>query len=147
MLPEKDSRSPKEDGKDVITVEKQLPPWLLAFARELRQKQTEPEELLWQLLRNRQLNKLKFRRQHPLKAGFILDFYCAESKLAVEVDGGYHNSEKQKKYDAERTKIIGEYGISVIRFTNEEVLNCTQEVLERIVASPPSPLQKERGRG
>jgi very-short-patch-repair endonuclease len=128
----------------------QIPSQLLANARELRQNQTDAEELLWQLLRGRKLNSLKFRRQHPLKAGFILDFYCAELKLGIELDGGYHNDAMQQEYDAERTKIINEYGINIIRFKNEDVLLDTENVLKMIASSPrpvghPSPIWRGDG--
>jgi very-short-patch-repair endonuclease len=112
----------------------------LANARELRKNQTEAEEFLWQILRNRKLNNLKFRRQHPLKAGIILDFYCAEIKLGIELDGGYHNAIEQQELDAERTKIINEYGISIIRFSNKEVLEDIENTLKKIIAlTLPSP--------
>ncbi len=140
--------SPQGEGdKPIVTVEQQIPKQLLENARELRKNLTEAEELLWQLLRNRQLNNLKFRRQHPLKAGFILDFYCAESKLGIEIDGGYHNQKEQKEYDAERTKIIQEYGIRIIRFTNEQVLLNIEQVLNDIIsaAAPPSPNGEGQG--
>jgi len=125
-----------ERGEGVRTVEVQLPPQLLAHARELRQNQTEAEEFLWQILRNRQLNNLKFRRQHPLRVGFILDFYCAEAKLGIELDGGYHNTAEQQEYDKARTESINEYGINIIRFTNEEVLEDTENVLKKILLTP-----------
>jgi type I restriction-modification system DNA methylase subunit len=140
--------SPQGEGSEsIITVEHQLPKQLLENVRELRKNQTEAEELLWQLLRNRQLNGLKFRRQHPLKAGFILDFYCVEAKLGIEVGGGYHNQKEQQEYDAERTKIIKEYGIQIIRFTNEQVLKNTEQVLQDIIAAalPPSPAWRGAG--
>lgn len=140
--------SPQGEGSESITtVEKHLPKQLLANARELRKKQTAPEELLWQLLRNRQLNDLKFRRQHPLKVGFILDFYCAEAKLGIEIDGDYHNKEEQQLRDAERTKIISEYGIRIVRFTNDQVLQNIVQVLNDIIkaASPPSPNGEGQG--
>jgi very-short-patch-repair endonuclease len=101
------SPSPLQHGEGIVTVEVQLPPYLLAFARELRQRLTEAEKLLWQLLRNRRINNLKFRRQHPLKAGFILDFYCAEKKLGIEIDGGYHTTlNKDQKLQDLPFKII-----------------------------------------
>lgn len=134
--------SPQGEGHEaIITVEHQLPKHLLENARELRKKQTEAEELLWQLLRNRQLNNLKFRRQHPLKVGFVLDFFCDEVKLGIEIDGDYHTEKGQQEYDAERTKVINEYGIRIIRFTNEQVLRNTEDVLKNIVenAIPTSP--------
>ena len=134
-------------GDGFITVETQIPAQLLANARELRKNQTEPEEMLWQILRNRQLNNLKFRRQHPLKVGFVLDFYCAELKLGVEIDGDYHNKKEQQEYDTERSKIISEYGIRIIRFTNEQVLQNTHQVLKDIVsaATHPSPFGEGPG--
>ena len=109
-----------------------LPESLINTARELRKNQTEAEELLWQLLRNKKLNGYKFRRQHPIKPGFVLDFYCAKEKLAIEIDGGYHNSSDQKAVDKERTQLLNEMDIRVIRFTNEEVLENTVAVLQEI---------------
>ena len=64
-----------------------------ALAAEMRKNMTYAEKVLWQQLRNRKLDDLKFRRQHPV-AIFILDFYCHEKKLAIEVDGGIHNNEE-----------------------------------------------------
>jgi type I restriction-modification system DNA methylase subunit len=89
--------NPSPNGEGLVTVETQISSQLLANARELRKNQTEAEELLWQVLRNRQLNNLKFRRQHPLKVGFVLDFYCAEAKLGIEIDGGYHTEKEQTR--------------------------------------------------
>ena len=132
----------------VRTVEVNLPPSLLENARTLRKNQTDAEELMWQLLRNRQLNNLKFRRQHPLKANYILDFYCAEKKLGIEIDGGYHNSKEQQEYDKHRTEDISAYGIKIIRFTNEDVLLRPNEVLKEIASEATLPLSsEERGAG
>ena len=100
-------------------------------ARELRQSKTEAEEKLWELLRNRQLKGKKFRRQHPM-AGYILDFYCHECKLAVELDGYHHRSKEQKEYDAARTKILNEIDITVVRFWNAAVMDDVERVLGRI---------------
>lgn len=75
---------------------------LYEYGRELRQVSTEAEELLWQNLRNRKLNGLKFRRQHPLDK-FLADFYCHEKKLAIEVDGAVHDANDAKEYDKGRT--------------------------------------------
>ena len=136
------------EGTGVRTVEVQLPQQLLANARELRKNQTNAEEFLWQILRNRQLNNLKFRRQHPLSTGFILDFYCAEAKLGIELDGGYHNEIEQQEYDKARTEIINEYGINIIRFTNEEVLQDIENIVKKILitaAPPPSPTWRGAG--
>ena len=121
---------------------------LLKKARELRQNLTGAEELLWEILRNRQLNNLKFRRQHPLEEGYILDFYCHEANLGIELDGGYHSQKQQKNYDTVRSMDIGlAYGIKIIRFTNEDILNNTDFVLNEIVTitSPPTPLLQGEG--
>ncbi|MDR0828744.1 MAG: endonuclease domain-containing protein [Prevotellaceae bacterium] len=122
-----------QGGEDIKTVETNLPRYLLEYAREQRKSQTTAEELLWQVLRNKKVNQLKFRRQHPLKVGFILDFYCAEIKLGIEIDGGYHSEKEQQERDAERTKIINQYEIRIIRFTNDEVLNNIEKVLKTII--------------
>lgn len=108
-----------------------LPPALLTFARELRQRQTDAETLLWQLLRGRRFCGFKFRRQVPF-AGYVLEFYCHATKLAIELDGGGHNAEDQRGYDAERTRTLEQEGIHVLRFWNHEVLKSTEVVLEEI---------------
>ncbi|MBN1416661.1 MAG: endonuclease domain-containing protein [Bacteroidales bacterium] len=132
---------------EINTVETNLPAKLLEHARNLRKDLTDAEELLWQLIRNRQLSNWKFRRQHPLAEGFILDFYCAETRVAVELDGQYHKDKMQREVDEDRTSELGRYGIKVIRFWNTEVLNNTESVLRRIVefSSPPAPLQVGEG--
>jgi very-short-patch-repair endonuclease len=101
---------------------------ILGHAREMRRNPTKAEELLWKALRGRSLSNLKFRRQQPMK-GYILDFYCEAARLGVEVDGEIHLSEQQRKYDLERTKYLAEYGIKILRFTNEEIINTIIEVL------------------
>jgi very-short-patch-repair endonuclease len=97
------------------------------LCRELRQQQTKEEDLLWRNLRNRWFKGFKFRRQHPFiyekiqgKAHFfIADFYCAEKNLIVEIDGRYHDF--QKDYDANRDAILATMGLTTIRFTNDEL--------------------------
>src|SRR3954470_12364139 len=83
---------------------------LLENARRLRKSSTEAEEKLWQHLRGRKLNNLKFKRQQPLE-GFILDFYCDAAKLGVEVDGGIHTVKEQMEYDEQRTSFLSSIGI------------------------------------
>ena len=92
---------------------------------------TYAEKVLWQQLRNRKLNNLKFRRQHPVSI-FILDFYCHEKRIAIEVDGEIHTSPDQKEWDENRTFELNELGIKVLRFTNEEVVNSTPVVVKVI---------------
>ncbi len=103
-----------------------------ARAAELRKNMTYAEKILWQKLNNRKIYGLKFRRQHPVDI-FILDFYCHEKRLAIEVDGGIHNSSDQKEWDENRTFELNELGITVLRFTNEEVVDRTKEVIKSIV--------------
>ena len=100
-------------------------------AKYLRQNLTEAEETLWKFLRNRNQLRFKFRRQHPL-GSFVADFYCHESRLVVELDGGHHNLSDQQAYDKWRTEELAQMGISVVRFTNEQVENNLLGVLEEI---------------
>lgn len=101
------------------------------YARELRHAETEAEKKLWQFLRNRQLKGKKFRRQHALD-NYILDFYCHECKLAVELDGAIHDEKMNRQYDEARTSVLSDFGITVIRFRNEEVINEVEKVLGKI---------------
>lgn len=94
---------------------------------------TEAEDILWKHLRNKKLNGLKFRRQHPLDI-FIADFYCHEKKLVIELDGGIHDILEQKEYDEGRTSELEGKGFKVIRFRNEEIMNDLEDVLNRILA-------------
>lgn len=98
-------------------------------ARKLRKNLTPAEALLWTALRNKQLEGLRFRCQHPV-GNFILDFYCPSCKLVVEVDGKIHN--KQTEYDDARTAKLAEYGYKVLRFSNEQVINDLPKVLAEI---------------
>ena len=83
-------------------------------ARTMRREPTRAEEVLWGALRRNQVAGLKFRRQHPV-GRFVLDFYCASCKLAVEVDGDVHDEQTER--DAERTKVLERYGYRVLRRT------------------------------
>ena len=105
---------------------------LYQYGRELRQESTEAEKLLWTELRNRKLNGLKFRRQHALDK-FIVDFYCNERKLVVELDGGVHDEKINKEYDEARTAMLGGLGIYTLRFRNDEVINNIESVLQKII--------------
>jgi type I restriction enzyme M protein len=102
------------------------------LAKVLRLNQTEIEGHLWQYLRDRRLGGYKFRRQHPMK-GFILDFYCPQKKLAVELDGGQHDTNHQIEYDQNRTAILEKEGIKVIRYWDNEVLQNTDGILNDIL--------------
>lgn len=98
-------------------------------ARELRQRMTPAERALWERLRGRQVGGFKFRRQHPL-GPYIADFYCAEAKLVIELDGGIHRD--QWRDDAARTAQFEAHGNHVLRFTNEQVLVNADRVLATI---------------
>ncbi len=97
-------------------------------ARELRRKLTLPEGLLWVALRGRRLDGIRFRRQHP-EGPYILDFYCEEAKLAVEVDGAVHDHPEQHAHDARRTEWLGMRGITVYRIPARDVLANLEGVL------------------
>ena len=122
-----------------------LPDDIRQYARQMRKTQTDAEQLIWALLRDRRLAGVKFRRQYPLDR-YILDFYCSEHKLAVELDGSQHQD--QKAYDEKRSAALSKNGIEVLRFWNNQVLTETEGVLEAIyqailanqAPSPPAPL-------
>jgi very-short-patch-repair endonuclease len=101
---------------------------LLKRAIRMRRKPTPAEELLWKVLRDRNIHGLKFRRQHPILF-YIADFYCHELRLVVEVDGAIHGTPSQIKKDRERTVNLEANGIRVVRFTNEQVLERMGEVV------------------
>ena len=108
---------------------RKIPEPLLLRARELRQQQTSTEEILWIFLRGRRLQNAKFRRQHNI-GRFIVDFYCHEARLVVELDGKIHDSRKVQ--DAERDAWMVESGLTVLRFENEAVWHRLDTVLEKI---------------
>ena len=97
----------------------------------LRKNTTLAEKILWKKLRDRKLFQVKFRRQHPVDI-FIVDFYCHEIKLVIEIDGEIHNSEEVKDYDSSRQYCLELLGLTIIRFTNHEVIFDMDSVLSRI---------------
>ena len=105
-------------------------PELFRFAEELREQMTEPEQKLWSYLRKKPYG-YKFRRQHPFHL-YILDFYCHKVKLAIEIDGKYHDLKEQKRLDSVRTADINRLGLHELRFTNQEVLNNYDGVIQSI---------------
>lgn len=106
-----------------------IDPQLLEFAKNMRHNATDAEYLMWQLLRNKRFMNLKFRRQHVIKP-YIVDFYCHEIGLVIELDGSQHNTEDGKEYDAERTQFLEALGLNVVRYWNHDVLSQTDVVLE-----------------
>jgi len=101
-------------------------------AHELRRNMTEAERVLWNELKNRQLFKVKFRRQHPIDI-FIVDFYCHELKLAIEIDGEIHLKQEVAEYDEGRTHDLERQGIQILRFTNYQVITNVNSVVEKIL--------------
>jgi type I restriction enzyme R subunit len=119
---------------------------LIEEARELRKNHTKAEEIFWELVRNRKFLNLKFRRQHQI-GSYIVDFYCDEQKLIIEFDGDVHDTKEQQKHDSTRDKYLTSIGNRVLRFKNEELLNNSESVLDKISSSLPLPLGEERGEG
>jgi type I restriction system adenine methylase HsdM len=108
-----------------------VPPELLRLARTLRHNSADAENLMWNLLRGRQIAGAKFRRQHPLEP-YVLDFYCHELKLAIELDGGQHNEPAGRAHDKQRDGFVARQGIRTLRFWNNQVLAETEAVLEAV---------------
>jgi very-short-patch-repair endonuclease len=105
-------------------------PEVTAAARRLRQNLTPAEQILWKALERRQLGGLRFRCQHAI-GSFIVDFYCPQCRLIIELDGAIHD--QQAEYDTSRTEQFNHYGYKVIRFRNYEVMNNLETVLHRIL--------------
>jgi very-short-patch-repair endonuclease len=100
-------------------------------ARGFRKNSTASERILWNALRNRGLAGLKFRRQYPV-GQFVLDFFCLEKSLAVEVDGKIHKNPATQNHDRERDKYLSQLGIRIIRVFNDQVLHNLEFVLNTI---------------
>ena len=120
-----------------------------SIRKNLRNKLTFYEIILWSKLKNRQINNRKFRRQHGI-GNYIVDFFCPELKLVIEVDGANHSfDEKSEQYDTERKKYIESQGIKVIRFGNNEIKDNLIGVLEVVYketsANHPKPLLGKEG--
>jgi len=124
-------------------------------ARYLRKNATDSERILWRHLRNRKFAHYKFRRQHPINP-YILDFYCPDLKLAIELDGSGHGHRHRETHDKAREEFLDRQGIAVVRFWNHQVREELDSVLQAIwlalekrVPNHPSPQSSpfEKGRG
>ncbi|WP_218858985.1 endonuclease domain-containing protein [Mucilaginibacter sp. E4BP6] len=108
------------------------------LCRELRQRETPAEKILWYHIRNRKLFDHKFLRQYPISAKstfdedlyFIPDFYCAKAKLVIEADGSIH--QLKKEYDKNRDEVLGLLGLTILRFENRQILTDIRAVLTEI---------------
>ena len=120
-------------------------PMLFTLADELRSRMTQAEEILWNIIK---INKwhLKFRRQHPI-SNYIADFYCHNVKLVIELDGGYHENKEVKIYDVVREKDIKGFGITVLRFKNEEIINNIENRTAQYQEDPDAVLSKTKDLG
>jgi len=119
----------------------------LQRARDLRRDVTIAERRAWELLRNRRMLGLKFRRQHVI-AGFIVDFYCAELRLVLEIDGSGHEGGLQSDYDAARTAHLESRGFRIIRIRNDALREeALKTLLEDLPRRSPSPRSGEGVRG
>jgi very-short-patch-repair endonuclease len=103
----------------------------LRTAGILRRNMTLAELILWKKLKDRKIVKVKFRRQHPINL-FIVDFYCHELKLVIEVDGEVHSDIESEEYDINRTAELNKYGIKVVRFQNDQIIQNIEKVINRI---------------
>ena len=99
--------------------------------RSLRNNATAPEALLWQRIKGKQIEGLKFRRQFGV-GPYVLDFYCPELRLAIELDGQIHDTFWAERHDDMRTKFLGENNITVLRFVNEVVYQNIETIVEKI---------------
>jgi very-short-patch-repair endonuclease len=141
----------KLSGEENYSIYFGAKPELLKLAGDLRHCMTKAERIHWAQLRNRKLLGFKFRRQHPLNE-LILDFFCYDAKLSVEVDGDIHTNAFQHERDLERTIILKKFGITELRFTNYEVefqinkgLNAIKEYLKSCSLPPGGGRAGDRG--
>ncbi len=104
---------------------------LKALRRALRHAGTPAEATLWKLLQRRQLHGRKFRRQHSIGA-YIVDFYCPDERLVVELDGSVHDEPLRRNYDEQRTHYFEALGIRVVRFANQQVFEQPDVVCDAI---------------
>jgi very-short-patch-repair endonuclease len=126
-----------QTGKKMTKGKINLKDQVKEVCREMRRNQTLEEAGLWKYLRNRRFNNYKFLRQYPvifevygnIPSFYVVDFYCAEKKLIIEIDGKIHL--KQKEYDMDRTDILKELGYEILRIKNEEFTNISR-VLKKI---------------
>ena len=106
--------------------------------KQLRNESTAAEAVLWTRLKGSQLEGRKFRRQHSIES-YILDFYCASEKLAIELDGHAHFTIDGSRHDDDREKVLKQFGIKVLRYENKLIYNSIESVLEDIKAHFTTP--------
>ena len=120
---------PDDESEDSGLKRHRVHPTRLTRARQLRQDMTFPERLLWSRLRRGLLGGVRFRRQHPM-GPYVADFYCPSAALVIELDGMSHGG--RERQDAERTRYLEGRGLSVVRYTNDQVIEDVDAVAEDI---------------
>ncbi len=126
-------------------------PELFRLAQNMRNNPTKAENILWKRIKQFRKDGYIFRKQHPMDI-FIADFYCHKLKLVIEVDGEIHSGNKAKEYDDSRSGELERFGIIVLRFKNEDVLNNLDIVINKIIniiteSASPALLGAGDGRG
>lgn len=122
---------PKQDGWAHTHTDHAIYREIQERARYMRQNPTPAESILWQRLRHKQIGGFRFRRQHPINR-FIVDFYCAEARLVIEVDGSVHDEPGHTEYDDDRQRFLRDLGLRVLRFSNAQVIREADAVVEVI---------------
>lgn len=112
-----------------MVLNQEISPEKLELARHFRKNPTEKEDVVWELLRNRNIKNLKWRRQQVID-GFVADFYCAELNAVLEIDGSVHDSDEAKAYDEYRASVFESRGIKTYRLKNED---CDQQHLIELI--------------
>jgi len=100
--------------------------------RELRNHQTLAEKILWEYISKNKIKRLRFLRQYGI-GRYVIDFYCPKIRLGIELDGNAHKEEENKLYDRDREKFLGNLDIEIIRFWNDDVLNNSENVLDKLL--------------
>ncbi len=127
-------------------------PKIFRKAKELRKMETHAEKILWTRVSNSQILGLTFRRQHPINQ-FIADFYCHSTRLVIEIDGSIHDLPENKVYDIERSNLLSQFGLTIIRFKNEDIIDNINQVIDTIIKiskdilneAPKSPVPGDLG--
>ncbi len=138
--------SPLLKGEGTIGMKqnyKEIPEYIKNISKNLRKDWTNVEDILWEVLRNRKLNWIKFRRQHPFWR-YVADFYSNELKLVIELDWEIHK--KREEYDKIRDEIISKYWVTIFRFKNEDVYSDLTKIISKILNNP-SPIRRGQGWG
>ena len=119
-------------------------PEIIKRAADLRKRLTKAESVLWNKIGKNQINGYRFKKQHPISK-FIVDFYCHKALLVIEIDGDIHNKEEVLERDEGREYELQKLGLTILRFTNEEVIKNIDKVIENIKAATNSLSLKGEG--